>query len=174
MLIIQAHSVLQDVYAKEACFQLQGAENCKRKGKGLVMDDGLPMPLTDDMFTKAADVREERKKEQDQAKQDMTYKQDLHKEALCLWELVEKECVARNKVIQQQHWDAIKEWEEESKHAKAEKWQAHWTKPKMGPLKKAVPKPVLYKRKARAAGGAEESKEDSDEESIVIDKDLEE
>ena len=163
MLIIQAHSDLQDVYVKEAHSQLQGAENPKGKGKGLTMDEGFPKLLSDNMFIKAADAKEERKKEQDQAKQDMADKQDSHKEALCLWELAEKVCMSRNEVIQQQHWDAIKEWEEESKLAKAEKrWRARWTRPKMGPLKIAVPKPVLYKWKARAARGDEESEEDSD------------
>ncbi|RXW17484.1 hypothetical protein EST38_g8369 [Candolleomyces aberdarensis] len=174
MVTMQAHSVLQDVYVKEARSQLQAAETRKNKDKGLAMDDGLPKLLTDTIYLDAADAREERKKERDQAKRVMADKRDSHKEALRVWKLAEKARVARNEVIRQQHRDAVKEWEEESKLAKAEKRRARWTKPKMGPLEKAVPKPVLYKRKAKAMEGVEESDEDSDEDGIVIDEDLDE
>ncbi|KAJ7118094.1 hypothetical protein C8R44DRAFT_589743, partial [Mycena epipterygia] len=162
MLGMQAMSVLQGMYADRAHSQLQAQEEKKNKKKQMgALGDGMPKLLTGDKFYNAVVANDESVARQAVEAAEKSTRRAQYAREIAKWKKKEEARKVQNDVKRGKHQARVRDWEQERDSAKTEGRRPGWTKPKLGQLEKAIPRPKL---KQGADVGGDVSEEDEEDE----------
>jgi len=134
------------MYVEDVRGQLQGQEEKRRKaGKTgrLPKGNGKAKVLTQDDFFEEVQAMHQA---HDAAKEASLKRKDAkeqYKEATEVWKVRNADRLERNDRVRAGWKDEVRQWETERENAKFEKRKPQWTKPKMPPTEKAIPKPKI-------------------------------
>jgi hypothetical protein len=166
---MQAETILQCTYVEDIRGQLQGQEEKKSKASQtgrLLKGDGKARVLTQDEFFEGVQAMHEARDAAKEASSKRKDAKERYKEAAEAWKVRNKDRLERNTVVKAGWMSEVRRWEMERDSAKIDRRKPRWTKPKMPPIEKAVPKPKVsdFVDESEEEGEDEEEEEDGNEE----------
>ena len=163
---MQSMMVLQNLHCERLCNQLATSEEKgkekKGKGKGRLMTDGLPKLLTGDKFFNRVVAHVESQETEARERAAKRQKREQYGKVLQAWVRDEEERKARNTARREKHKASVSEWERARDAAREEKRRVSLSKPVLGRLEKAVPRPKFKDLPGADSDESEESDEGSD------------
>ena len=126
--------------------ELQGQEDKKSKAGQtgrLPKGDGKAKVLTQEDFFEMVQAAHEAHDAAKEASSKKKKAKERYNEAKEVWKVKNADRLERNNGIRESWKEEIRRWETERDTAKFEKRKPGWTKPKLPPTEKAIPKPKV-------------------------------
>ncbi|KAF8162543.1 hypothetical protein BJ912DRAFT_864635 [Pholiota molesta] len=162
---MQAQTVLHAMYVEGLRGQLQGKEEKKAQGqeRGRINTDGMPKILTNNDLFQCVQEGHKTRIAAEEAAANRKDKKTRCLKAVGIWKVREVDRKERNSTLKSQWTVEVRRWEVERDSAKFDQRKAHWTKPKMPTMEKAVPRPKVSDFEQESEASDDDRRKDDEE-----------